>query len=286
MFSKVDLVVIEIRQCYKELDKFWTDKISLAFEAIKVHRVDPTDFERWKGLQAFYIREDGIGHDVRSMLPPPHLVTDIYAGSNGVYSAVCTLPSPSQEHNSTSLPVLRDKQLSDHGQQFIHATNTTSSSTGGHVSTSQSSPSRILSPPDNLHPRLSYLIKYINKLSSLIDRLQELASCAPTEDRSQLSNQVAALRATFKKRQVHCIEFLQLSEENANRYLLNISDDIQRQCDFLDTLTRRLETARVLRGEAVELHMLYESGIIATMKDLRATGKAVPCCLQGRYTET
>ena len=141
------------------------------------------------------------------MLPPPHLVTDIYAGSDGVYSAVCTLPSPSQEHNSTSLPVLQDKQLSDHGQQFIHATNTMSSSTGGHVSTSQSSPLRILSPPDNLHLKLSYLIKYINKLSSLIDRLQELASCTPTEDQSQLLNQVAALRAMFKKRQVHCIEF-------------------------------------------------------------------------------
>jgi hypothetical protein len=33
-----------------ELDKFWTEEISRAIEALKMRRVDPTDFERWKSF--------------------------------------------------------------------------------------------------------------------------------------------------------------------------------------------------------------------------------------------
>jgi hypothetical protein len=47
----------------------------------------------------------------------------------------------------------------------------------------------------------------------------------------------------------------------------------------LDNLEERLKVANKLHGDAVDLHMLYESGTVATMKDLRA-GKTVPCCLQ------
>jgi hypothetical protein len=83
-----------------------------------------------------------------------------------------------------------------------------------------------------------------------------------------------AFRTTFKKQQEHCIEFLTLSEECANGYLLDISAEIQRQRSFLDDLERRLEAANKLRREAVDLKMLYEAGTVATMKDLRATGRA------------
>ena len=31
-----------------ELDKFWTEEILHAIEALKMQRVDATDFERWK----------------------------------------------------------------------------------------------------------------------------------------------------------------------------------------------------------------------------------------------
>ena len=117
----------------------------------------------------------------------------------------------------------------------------------------------------------------MNKLSSLIDRLQELASSAPPEHRSKLLGQVATLRAMFKKQQEHCVEFLQLSEEYANRYLLDISAEIQQQSDFLDKLEERLEVATKLRGEAVDLQMFYESGTVATMENFRATGKAAFC---------
>jgi excinuclease UvrABC helicase subunit UvrB len=125
----------------------------------------------------------------------------------------------------------------------------------------------------------------MNTLSGLIDRLQELASSAPAEHRTQLSRQVVALRAMSKKQQGHFMEFLQLSEEYANRYLLDISAEIQQQSSFLEKLEGRLETAKKLRQDAIDLQMLYESGTVATMENLRATGKA-SCCLQSRNIET
>jgi hypothetical protein len=70
------------------------------------------------------------------------------------------------------------------------------------------------------------------------------------------------------------MEFLQLSEEYANSYLLDISPEIQQQSSFLDKLEGRLEAAKKLRGEAVELQSLYESRTVAAMDGLRATGKA------------
>lgn len=52
LFSEVDSVLTEIRQCYKELENFWVEEISRAIEALKTRRVDPTDFERWKNFHA------------------------------------------------------------------------------------------------------------------------------------------------------------------------------------------------------------------------------------------
>ena len=119
----------------------------------------------------------------------------------------------------------------------------------------------------------------MKKLSSLNDRLHELASSAPAEHRSQLLRQVVTLRATSKKQQEHFKEFLQLSEEYANKHLLDISPEIQQQSSFLDKLKERLEAAERLRGGAVDLNKWYESRTVATMDDLRATGKAVSCRL-------
>ena len=82
------------------------------------------------------------------------------------------------------------------------------------------------------------------------------------------------------------MEFLTLSEEGANEYLLNISTEIRRQSSFLGKLEERLEAARKLSGEAVELKMLYESGTVASMKDLRTTGKTISCRLQGHDIKT
>jgi hypothetical protein len=35
-----------------ELDKFWTEEISRAIEALKMRRVDPMDSERWNNFHA------------------------------------------------------------------------------------------------------------------------------------------------------------------------------------------------------------------------------------------
>jgi hypothetical protein len=123
-------------------------------------------------------------------------------------------------------------------------------------------------------------MKNINKLSSLIDCLQELAYTALAEHRPQLLRQIVALRATSKKQKEHFVEFLQLSEEYATRYLLDISDEIKLQSSFLEKLGDRLEAAKKLREEAIELKRLYESGTVTTMKDLRATGNAASYRLQ------
>jgi hypothetical protein len=95
-------------------------------------------------------------------------------------------------------------------------------------------------------------------------------------------NKVAALRATFKKQQERCIEFLQLSEDYANKYLLDIDAEVRQQSALLENLEARLEAAKKLHGDAVDLQMFYESGTVASMNDFCLTGMAVPRCLNTR----
>jgi hypothetical protein len=45
-------VLTEIKQCYTELYKFWTEEISHAMEAFEKRRVDRTDFERWRNFHS------------------------------------------------------------------------------------------------------------------------------------------------------------------------------------------------------------------------------------------
>ena len=89
------------------------------------------------------------------------------------------------------------------------------------------------------------------------------------------------LRVTFKKQQQRCIEFLQLSEDYANKYLLDIDAEIRQQSTFLDNLEERLEAAKKLHGDAADLQISYESGTVASMNELCATGKAVPVVSRG-----
>ena len=64
-----------------------------------------------------------------------------------------------------------------------------------------------------------------------------------------------------------------------------LKGDIVDQSTVLDNLEGRLEAAKKLHGDSVDLQMLYESGTVATIKDLRMTGKQVPCYLQRQSTE-
>jgi len=128
-------------------------------------------------------------------------------------------------------------------------------------------------PPERLHSALSSWLKDMNKLSDLIDRLRGLASAASAVHRPRLYRQVATLRATFKRQQGRCIEFLGLTEEYAGRYLHDISAEIQRQRSFLDMLERRVDKASTLYEQAVDLRKSYESGTASAMKNARDTGE-------------
>ncbi len=114
----------------------------------------------------------------------------------------------------------------------------------------------------------------MDKLSDLIDRLEELASATPLDLRRQLYRQVASLRTAFRGQQKRYFEFLRLTEEYANRYLLDISTEIEQQSSFLDKLEKRLDMAKSLYYQADDLRKSYESGTKNVMKSVRETGEA------------
>jgi hypothetical protein len=123
-----------------------------------------------------------------------------------------------------------------------------------------------------MHPTLSSWLKNMDKLSHLIDRLQELSSATPLDLRRQLYRQVASLRTAFKTQQQRYFEFLRLTEEYANRYLLDISTEIEQQSSFLDKLEKRLDMAKSLYYQADDLRKSYELGTKNVMKSVRETG--------------
>ena len=136
-------------------------------------------------------------------------------------------------------------------------------------------------PLERLHPTLSSWLKNMNKLSSLIDGLEELARAAPSDCRPQLYRQIATLRMTFKNQQERCIHFLRLTKDYADRYLLDLSAEIQQQSSFLDILERRLDRAKTLYRQATDLRKSYETGTVNVMKNARKTGKAAFFSLLG-----
>ena len=69
-------------------------------------------------------------------------------------------------------------------------------------------------------------------------------------------------------------DFLQLSDEYANEYMLDISAEIKQQRNCLNKLKERIETAEKLRGEVDDLKTLWQSATVAIMVDLRATGNS------------
>ena len=114
----------------------------------------------------------------------------------------------------------------------------------------------------------------MEKLSRLIDRLQELASATPLDRRCQLYRQVTSLRTAFKRQQQRYFDFLQLTEEYADQYLLDIAAEIKQQNSFLDKLEKRLDMEKTLFYRADDLRKSYESGTKKVMKSVREIGEA------------
>jgi len=126
-----------------------------------------------------------------------------------------------------------------------------------------------------MHPTLSSWLKNIDKLSHLIDHLQELASATRLDHRRQLYKQVATLRTAFSRQQRRYFEFLRLTEEYANQYLLDVSAEIEQQSSVLDVLEKRVDRAKTLYCQAVDLRRSYKSGTMDAMKSVREEGEAV-----------
>ncbi|KAI0287092.1 hypothetical protein BC826DRAFT_1108726 [Russula brevipes] len=135
---------------------------------------------------------------------------------------------------------------------------------------------RQMGDESKVHPTFSSWLRNINVLSALINRLSDLADTAPQETRPQLHRQVAVLRAGFKKQQERCITFLQLTGEYADRFLSDISEEIQQQSSFLEALERRLDMAKSLRKQAVDLRKSYEVGTLDCIKEVRHTVLSQP----------
>ena len=142
---------------------------------------------------------------------------------------------------------------------------------------------RILDGNSNTLPiTLSSWHRNMDRLSALIDRLSELATTAPQEHRRQLNRRVAALRKDFKKQQRRYAAFLRLTKEYADRFLEDITEEIQQQSSFLDALERRLDMAKNLRQQAVHLRKSYEVGTLNSIMKVRHTG-AYSCCIFVMY---
>jgi hypothetical protein len=123
-----------------------------------------------------------------------------------------------------------------------------------------------------VHPTYSSWLRNINTLSTLINRLCSLADNAPQDIQPQLHRQVTTLRADLKKQEERCSAFLQLTKEYADRFLSDISEEIQQQSSFLEALERRVNMASRLREQVVDLRKSYEVGTLNSIKKVRHTG--------------
>ena len=128
------------------------------------------------------------------------------------------------------------------------------------------------SDSDTLPTTLSSWRRNMDRLSALIDRLSELAATAVLEHRRQLILQVAALRKNFRKQQERYVTFLRLTKTYSDRFLADISEEIQQQSSFLDALERRLDMAKNLREQAVHLLKSHEVGTLKSIMKVRHTG--------------
>jgi hypothetical protein len=129
---------------------------------------------------------------------------------------------------------------------------------------------------DTLPTTLSTWLRNMDKLSALIDRLSEIATTAPQEHHSQLIHQVDALRIDFNKQRNPYAAFLRLAKKYADRFLSDISEEIQQQSCLLDALEKKLDMAKSLRQEVVQLYKSYEVGTLDSIKKVRRTGVHPP----------
>jgi len=130
--------------------------------------------------------------------------------------------------------------------------------------------------PNTLEATLSSWLRNMSRLSTLIHQLSELAITAPPERRRQLTRRAAALRADFKRQRERFLAFLRLSKRYADKFVSDVSEEIQQQTSFLDALEKRLDTAKSLREQADHLRLSYEIDTVQSMKKVRCTVLSQP----------
>ncbi|KAI0043701.1 hypothetical protein FA95DRAFT_1609149 [Auriscalpium vulgare] len=130
--------------------------------------------------------------------------------------------------------------------------------------------------PEPLDPTLSAWLSNMQRLAALVERLHAVALAGPQQQQRALLQQVAVLRAMLKKQQARCIAFLQLAQEYADRYLRDISADIQAQHALLGVLERRLGAARELHAEVAALRRSFDDGTCGGLKDICAVATKMP----------
>jgi len=112
----------------------------------------------------------------------------------------------------------------------------------------------------------------MNTPFTLIDQLRQFAATAPQGHQPRLNRQAIASGEEFIKQWQRYAAFLKLTREYANRFLSDLSEEIQQQSSFLDALKRRLVMATALREQAVDLRKLYEDEPLDCIKKVRHTG--------------
>ncbi|KAI0062419.1 hypothetical protein BV25DRAFT_1915964 [Artomyces pyxidatus] len=125
---------------------------------------------------------------------------------------------------------------------------------------------------ESLNPTLSSWLANMSRLCDLVEQIQELANSAPPGTRRAILDKVAVLRAAYKKQQERCIDFLQLTQDYADRYLKDIAGEIQSQGAMLRVLEQRLKAAKGLRTDVVDLQRAFKIG---TFKGLKSVRKSV-----------
>ncbi|KAI0261150.1 hypothetical protein BC834DRAFT_491052 [Gloeopeniophorella convolvens] len=124
--------------------------------------------------------------------------------------------------------------------------------------------------------KLDSWLRNMTRLSGVIGLLEKLASSAPPDRQPGINRQVNVLWSSLKKQQERYIEFLQLSRDYANKFLLDMSSTIIGQEEFLDTLEKRLDMAKELHTQAVVLQDSYRSEIAGPVEDILKTVLSEP----------
>jgi hypothetical protein len=116
----------------------------------------------------------------------------------------------------------------------------------------------------------------MSKLSALIDDAEALIASESARCylhiKIEMDRQVSELRENLEKQRERFTALLRLTKDYADLVLLDVSEEIQQQSSLLDSLERRLDMAKTLREEVVQLRKSYDVGTLDPIRKLRCTG--------------